>query len=174
MKIKWCPKCSSTLGSDMFYRDSSKRDGLSGWCKKCRSVDSKKRAYRNRHIDKKKRKENRAVNGDKIRSDERRYRKENRDRMREYDRSRYGARKARVRMVNSGWQKDHPIERRARDAVKIAMSKGDIIRPNACSMCGESCKPDAHHHDYSRQLDVTWLCRSCHRMEHSSVDEGAH
>lgn len=32
-------------------------------------------------------------------------------------------------------------------------------------VCG-SRNAQAHHDDYSRPLDVTWLCPSCHAAEH--------
>jgi hypothetical protein len=34
-----------------------------------------------------------------------------------------------------------------------------------CEKCGYH-KSQAHHHDYSKPLDVNWLCFACHRKEH--------
>ena len=46
--------------------------------------------------------------------------------------------------------------------VKIALQNGDLIRPCRCQECGKDCFPDAHHEDYSKPLDIMWLCDSCH------------
>lgn len=43
---KWCPKCKRLLSTDEFNRSKGRRDGLSGWCKTCRSADGK-RYYEN-------------------------------------------------------------------------------------------------------------------------------
>lgn len=34
--------------------------------------------------------------------------------------------------------------------------------------CG-STKTEAHHHDYSKPLDVRWLCRACHQAAHRAL-----
>ena len=38
-----------------------------------------------------------------------------------------------------------------------------------CSRCG-AVKAVAHHEDYSKPLDVTWLCLSCHQRRHVELD----
>ena len=50
----------------------------------------------------------------------------------------------------------------ARVAVRNALKRGTLIKPNSCSECGKKGKVEADHHDYSKRLDVTWLCRDCH------------
>lgn len=47
-----------------------------------------------------------------------------------------------------------------------AIRYGRLVRPDHCERCGEKCYPDGHHHDYSKPLDVEWLCRSCHIAHH--------
>jgi hypothetical protein len=46
--------------------------------------------------------------------------------------------------------------------VQHHLKTGKLIRPDACEGCGIACKPDAAHADYSKPLEVRWLCRSCH------------
>jgi DNA-binding NarL/FixJ family response regulator len=61
----------------------------------------------------------------------------------------------------------------AYSAVKNAIVRGRISRPTSCERCGETPEPasdgrskiHAHHHDYSRPLDVEWICSKCHRAE---------
>ncbi len=50
----------------------------------------------------------------------------------------------------------------ARGRLNYHKRKGNIDVPNKCSECNEVKKLEAHHSDYSRPLDVTWLCRECH------------
>lgn len=55
--------------------------------------------------------------------------------------------------------------------VRKAIRNGDLVRPYECSKCGASPKHSsdgrsliqAHHEDYSKPLDVEWLCAKCHR-----------
>jgi len=46
--------------------------------------------------------------------------------------------------------------------VRAALACGKLIRPKLCSQCGFEGKIEAHHQDYSRPLDVSWLCKKCH------------
>lgn len=55
---------------------------------------------------------------------------------------------------------------RAREAVKTAIVRGKITKPDACSKCGSRGKIQAHHDDYLKKLDVIWLCTVCHAERH--------
>ena len=52
--------------------------------------------------------------------------------------------------------------------VMQAVLDGTLIR-QPCSRCG-TVKAVAHHEDYSKPLDVIWLCLSCHRRRHIELD----
>ncbi len=58
---------------------------------------------------------------------------------------------------------------RARRNLYKAVTRGKILRPNECSKCLKQCKPEAHHTDYSKPLEVTWLCNICHRHMHGKL-----
>jgi ribosomal protein S27AE len=58
----------------------------------------------------------------------------------------------------------YPEKHKAREAVKRAKKSGKLI-PQPCIVCGES-KVHAHHDDYSKPLDVKWMCIKCHHKEH--------
>ena len=60
---------------------------------------------------------------------------------------------------------------RAHQAVSRAVKRGDLVRPDACSECGCDGKPHAHHDDYSRPLDVRWLCPGCHADQHKGAGD---
>jgi hypothetical protein len=50
-----------------------------------------------------------------------------------------------------------------------ALQRGTITKPNCCERCSaelEAREIHGHHHDYSKPLEVEWLCRSCHVEEH--------
>lgn len=57
----------------------------------------------------------------------------------------------------------YPQMAAAHDAVRFALRRGELRRPSRCETCLLSIKPHAHHDDYSRPLEVRWLCRACHR-----------
>ena len=54
-------------------------------------------------------------------------------------------------------------QRNASETVRRAIIAGKLARPAACSKCGKEGRIEASHSDYSRPLDVEWLCVSCHR-----------
>lgn len=61
------------------------------------------------------------------------------------------------------------VPTKARILVARAIRAGVLERPTECSRCGHECKPEGHHIDYSRPLDVEWLCQPCHYAAHGAV-----
>jgi len=53
-----------------------------------------------------------------------------------------------------------PEKNAARNAVHAAIQRGDMVR-RPCDQCGNP-KSEAHHPDYSKPLEVVWLCRPHH------------
>ncbi len=57
--------------------------------------------------------------------------------------------------------------------VRYAVIKGKLEVPACCPRCGATPPPNkggarqiqAHHADYSKPLEVEWLCVKCHRAE---------
>jgi hypothetical protein len=60
----------------------------------------------------------------------------------------------------------YKIAAAAHQAVAKALRRGDLVR-QPCEVCGAE-KTVAHHDDYSKPLDVRWLCRSDHRHWHNA------
>lgn len=56
-----------------------------------------------------------------------------------------------------------PQAHRARSLFGYHVRVGNIIRPAHCSDCGQPGRIQGHHTDYSKPLDVVWLCQRCHR-----------
>lgn len=57
----------------------------------------------------------------------------------------------------------HPERHAAWTAVLLALRKGKLIKPTNCQRCSQVMRLEGHHHDYSKPLEVEWLCRKCHR-----------
>jgi len=59
-----------------------------------------------------------------------------------------------------------PVRAEAHRRVNNALRTGDLTRPDNCSRCGVACVTRGHHDDYSKPLEVRWLCRKCHGYIH--------
>ena len=57
----------------------------------------------------------------------------------------------------------NPEKAAAHQVVASAIRRGHLTRPSVCSACLKTARIDAHHADYTKPLDVKWLCRRCHR-----------
>lgn len=69
---------------------------------------------------------------------------------------------------NAKWNQKHPEKRKAHKAVEYAIKRGDLCRM-ACEVCGET-KAHAHHDNYSKPLEVIWLCSTHHRERHRLLE----
>jgi len=59
--------------------------------------------------------------------------------------------------------------KRAYKVFHYALKTGFIVRATFCFKCGiKSKRLDAHHPDYSKPLEVVWLCKKCHSAIHNS------
>ena len=50
----------------------------------------------------------------------------------------------------------------ARAKARYAIKKGLIIKPKKCEVCEKVKLLQAHHEDYTKPLEVIFLCHSCH------------
>tara|TARA_R110000868_G_scaffold133217_4_gene344732 strand:- start:1541 stop:2155 length:615 start_codon:yes stop_codon:yes gene_type:complete len=60
----------------------------------------------------------------------------------------------------------YPEKKKAVASVNNAIMYGKMIRPSKCSRCPNENNIEGHHTDYSKPLEVIWLCRKCHNKEH--------
>ena len=63
---------------------------------------------------------------------------------------------------------------RARQRVRTAVRNGSIVKPEACPRCARPTTPSkmqAHHRDYSKPLEVEWMCSGCHGLQHLKVTQ---
>jgi len=65
---------------------------------------------------------------------------------------------------------DEQIKIKARQQVSDAVRKGKLMR-GSCTVCGSYKNIDGHHEDYSKPLDIVWLCKPCHKARHKQLKE---
>lgn len=96
------------------------------------------------------------------------YRRKNEEKVREYDRARgkLKHRKARTQANTSLRRKDPDGYLSAHNAVARALRSG-ILEKMPCLMCGCEKLVHAHHDDYSKPLEVMWLCVVHHKARHA-------
>lgn len=84
-----------------------------------------------------------------------------------YDNARcVGSRKSRRRASAVVWGDTHPSERRVHKIVQNAVLAG-VLSQESCRFCKDP-KTVAHHEDYSKPLDVWWVCQGCHFSIHAA------
>jgi hypothetical protein len=62
---------------------------------------------------------------------------------------------------------DQRWEMNSRSYANTYQKRGKLI-PQSCWRCGDP-KAQKHHPDYSKPLEVEWLCRTCHLLHHQNV-----
>lgn len=73
------------------------------------------------------------------------------------------------------------VKQIAQSKVTYALKTGRLIRPDRCEDCGKRQNKqtfhsgiEAHHDDYSKPLEVRWLCLSCHHKIHDWESKKTH
>jgi hypothetical protein len=140
MSYKQCFKCEVVKHIEQFYTHPRMADGHLGKCKECTRLDAV------RH---------RAANLDKVKA----Y-----DRGRSLKPHRIDDRKRR----HAELRRSAPVKYQARCEVSNAIRDGRIAK-QPCEVCGGR-DVTAHHDDYSRPLDVRWLCWTHHGEQHRKYD----
>lgn len=71
------------------------------------------------------------------------------------------------RTAARNYRKKFPQKYSAKIITGNAKRDGDLIR-QPCEVCGNP-KSEAHHEDYSRPLEVRWLCKKHHMDRHNQI-----
>lgn len=136
--VKCCRTCGAIKPIKSFYKDRRMADGHINNCKVCEIARTQ--AYKARNLEK----------------------------VQAYDREKAkrpyyrGLSNKRKRASN----KAYPERVRARYLLREALRKGQVTRPATCAICDKPKRVVAHHEDYSKPLEVEWLCYSCHGYKH--------
>lgn len=77
--------------------------------------------------------------------------------------------KARVTASKVKWATNNSDKRVAHVVVSNAIRSGKLVK-QPCEVCGSS-EVEAHHEDYARHLEVSWLCKEHHMQRHKEVNE---
>ncbi len=81
-----------------------------------------------------------------------------------YNKSEKG--KIAMQKAHDNYMSNHRERKRTHWSIKRAVKSGTLIRPGFCEKCGIACKPQGHHCDYTKPLEVNWLCIKCHAEWH--------
>ena len=172
--MRVCRRCKEEKNDEQFGKLKCSKDGINPRCRKC-CIDSVKRSKKSPEAIANKAKyvsEWQRQNREKRLKQSRDWYERNLEKARDmsleatkkYLSTRHGKNKRNQR--SSDWDKRNPEKRKAHDRAMYAVETGKLIRPSSCSKCQKECKPHAHHEDYSKALEVVWLCAVCHFYLH--------
>ena len=90
-----------------------------------------------------------------------------REKQRDYRKNRRG-KEAENKASKRAYQ-NHKYKWQARAKLRYAVKNGSIEKPQICEVCGEKKPLHGHHADYSKPLEVNWLCQEHHQQLHSHL-----
>lgn len=70
-------------------------------------------------------------------------------------------------------QEELLLKNGARVILSKAVQSGKIQKPSHCQDCGATGVIEGHHTDYTKPLDVAWLCKHCHTEAHRHLRQAA-
>lgn len=142
---KVCKGCGKVKPRTAFYATKGMADGLASKCKDCVKTYQRERRRTNPWVQ-------------------------------EYDRDRAKEphRKAAARAVTIRWREKYPERYQAQTAVGNAIRDGKLEKGEICEIQG-CARTDvhAHHEDYSKPLEVRWLCPLHHHRGHAAEKQEA-
>lgn len=132
--VKQCRECWQVKPLDDFYKHGQTVDRRQPYCITCFLLRSK------------------------------RYRERNKEAI--WDRARTRSSKPenmrKIRARGRIWWANNREKARAQQRANYAVKIGRLQRRFTCERCNSTRSVQKHHPNYSKPLDVVWLCRSCH------------
>ncbi len=162
MITKLCKKCLGCWEITDFYKNFHMKDGHLNNCKICvEAVGHGERYYaKNKEKMRKLRGRYYVRNKEEFQKRARCWRVANPEKCRELAKHCRNANLERYRGYENRYKIENPEKNRAHSAVYSAIKAGKLVR-GRCEVCG-ALKVHAHHDDYSKPLDVNWLCARHH------------
>jgi len=152
---KNCKVCGEFKSLESYRVDRLGVLGRQAKCKACRNREEMESGLNTSEAFRKKQARNRKANLEKYRDRENRWRRLNPEK---------------VAAKNAARPPEPRDHQNARRAVRDAVKRGEIVRPETCNRCSATGRIYGHHHDYQKQLEVEWLCAACHRNEHLRLE----
>jgi hypothetical protein len=146
---KECFKCHKTQPLSQFYTHPKMGDGHLGKCKTCAKRDVSERIAI-------------LVNNPEWLAKERARCRVKQERYRNLGVAVPVSQEARRK-----WSRNNRHKKRAQCAAGRAVRSGKIKKATICERCGAAPKRlQKHHPDYSKPLEIIWLCSKCHGIAH--------
>ncbi len=150
--MKKCFKCGVIAPLSEFYKHPQMADGHVNKCKECNKVDMRL-SYAARPVEQRKAYERSRLDNPKRITARKRYLE------------RVGPEVQRA--YKQKWVSHNRHKRYAQNLLSKAVRAGKIQR-QPCERCG-SLRAQGHHEDYSKPLDVIWLCPKHHGERHREL-----
>ena len=143
--MKYCNQCGNDKPLSEFNKNRSRVDGHADWCRACMAGWRKVWKWNNIET----------------------YRKAKK----RWHRNLSSATKDRHNEQRRQYKEANPGMAKAHRTLNQAVLSGEIVKPKYCEWCARNRKLDATHSNYSKPLDVEWLCRPCHCVKDGKVSK---
>ena len=161
---KICRKCNIKKQEHYFYKHSQMKDGHLNICVECIKSNVRARYFLNHEESKKKERERnkRRLCNPLYKKYKKEYDLKNREQIKKTQKIWRKKNRMIVLEYHQRYIKNNRNKRIAHNKLNGAIRSGSI-KAKKC-FCGE--KAHAHHPDYSKPLDVIWLCPKHHKEKH--------
>ena len=149
---KVCTCCKVEKELKYFYKKPNGRLGYHSACKECLKI--KERAYREKYPELK-------------RIQDQIYHEKLRAKFSGLDLPYHHVRMSERSLMGFDRYAEKKMQCLAANLLNYALRINIIQKPDKCSMCGKKDNIQAHHNDYSKPLQVAWVCVKCHAKFHS-------
>ncbi len=151
--FKMCKRCNINKPLSEYYAHPRMADGHLNFCKDCTKIRVKKYS--------------KTENGILVEK-KRRFNIKRREWHREYARNKRVKSPELIKEYQDRWHSKYPKRKYASTVVQRALKKG-ILKRKPCEICGKK-KVEGHHDDYTKPLNVRWLCKLHHMEVHYPID----
>ena len=159
MEYRTCKKCGKTKPITEFYKHG---DYYATQCKECARAYSREYQHEHREERMEYSKNYYHSHKEQSRTYHREWEEQNRERKNERARAWSHLHKDKLAEKQRKYRRDNPEKMRAQSLLNSYLQRGKIEKSTTCEICGKECKTEAHHSDYSKPLDVIWVCKKCH------------